>query len=116
MQAQLAALLEDGPWSAWQHRPGGAYLLRADRMGRAERVLLEAVADAILRGDGGDLRTQLDAAGYAAPGDRRLRAERLAARGHHRHPPLRTPSLTLTNGLGGFTDEGTNLRDRPRRR
>ena len=35
MHAQLVAVLEDGPWSAWQHRPGGAYLLRADRMGRA---------------------------------------------------------------------------------
>ena len=44
MQAQLTAVLDDGPWSTWQHRPGGAYLLRADRMGRAERVLLEAVA------------------------------------------------------------------------
>ena len=29
MQAQLTALLDDGPWSTWQHRPGGAYLLRA---------------------------------------------------------------------------------------
>ena len=34
MQAQLTALLDDGPWSTWQHRPGGAYLLRGDRMGR----------------------------------------------------------------------------------
>src|SRR5207253_10273044 len=60
MQTHLTALLDDGPWSAWKHRPGGAYLLRTDRMGRAERVLLEAVARAILRGDRGDLRTQLD--------------------------------------------------------
>src|SRR4029079_15455311 len=60
MQAQLTAVLSDGPWSTWQHRPGGAYLLRADRMGHAERVLLEAVAGAIVRGDQGDLRTQLD--------------------------------------------------------
>src|SRR5947208_15997554 len=60
VHAQLTALLDDGPWSAWKHRPGGAYLLRTDRMGRAERVLLEAVARAILRGDRGDLRTQLD--------------------------------------------------------
>ncbi|MCR4373688.1 MAG: carbohydrate-binding protein, partial [Acidobacteria bacterium] len=35
MQASLAAVLDDGPWSTWQHRPGGAYLLRADRMGHA---------------------------------------------------------------------------------
>src|SRR5205823_466140 len=51
MQATLTAVLEDGPWSTWQHRPGGAYLLRADRMGRAERVLLETIARAVLRGD-----------------------------------------------------------------
>ena len=60
MQAQLTAVLDDGPWSTWKHRPGGAYLLRADRMGRAERDLLEAVARAVLRGDRGDLRAQLD--------------------------------------------------------
>src|SRR5207249_1719636 len=60
MQAQLTAVLDDGPWSTWKHRPGGAYLLRADRMGLAERVLLETVARAILCGDRGDLRTQLD--------------------------------------------------------
>ena len=34
IQAQLTAVLTDGPWSTWQHRPGGAYLLRADQMGR----------------------------------------------------------------------------------
>ena len=66
MQAQLTAVLDDGPWSTWQHRPGGAYLLRADRMGHAERVLLEAVARAVLRGDRGDLRAQLDRPGHRA--------------------------------------------------
>ena len=38
MHAQLAALLDDGPWRAWKHRPGGAYLLRGDRMAEAERA------------------------------------------------------------------------------
>jgi cyclic beta-1,2-glucan synthetase len=28
MHAQLAALLDNGPWRTWKHRPGGAYLLR----------------------------------------------------------------------------------------
>src|SRR6185295_19324362 len=56
LQAQLMAVLEDGPWSAWQHRPGGAYLLRADGLGRAERVLLDTVARAVVAGDQGDLR------------------------------------------------------------
>ncbi len=35
MQAQLTALLDNGPWRLWKHRPGGAYLLRAD--GSAQR-------------------------------------------------------------------------------
>ena len=83
MQAQLTAVLEDGPWSTWQHRPGGAYLLRADRMGRAERVLLEAVARAILRGDDGDLRTQLDRPDARPAADARARAGIVASA-----PPL----------------------------
>src|SRR5204862_3552487 len=55
MHAQLAALLDNGPWRTWKHRPGGAYLLRGDRMPAAERVLLAGVARAVLRGDRGEL-------------------------------------------------------------
>ncbi len=103
MQAQLTEILDDGPWSAWQHRPGGAYLLRADRMGRAERVLLEAVASAILRGDRGDLRTLLDRPGPMPPPATLLVPTA--------PPPADTPAtdgplpeLAWPNGLGGFTD------------
>ncbi|MBS1108832.1 MAG: glycosyltransferase 36, partial [Anaeromyxobacteraceae bacterium] len=44
----LTELLEDGPWRAWKHRRGGAYLLRRDRMPEAEHLLLSTVARAIL--------------------------------------------------------------------
>ena len=105
MQAHLTAVLDDGPWSTWQHRPGGAYLLRADRMGHAERVLLEAVASAILRGDGGDLRAHLERPTAVLPKVTALeptmvRPDRPAAA----ETPL--PAMTLTNGLGGFSDNG----------
>ena len=60
MHGQLTALLDNGPWRAWNHQPGGAYLLRGDRMGEAERVLLAAVARAVLSGDRGDLSAQLE--------------------------------------------------------
>ena len=60
MHAQLTALLDNGPWRTWKHRSGGAYLLRGDLIGKAERTLLEAVARAVLGGDRGDLRAQLD--------------------------------------------------------
>jgi len=105
MHGQLTAVLDDGPWSAWQHRPGGAYLLRFDRMGHAERVLLQAVATAVLRGDAGDLRTQLDRPdAVRIPGALLVptsppRLDQLAT-------PVSVPELSLANGLGGFTDDG----------
>ncbi len=105
MQAQLTAVLDRGPWSTWQHRPGGAYLLRADRMGRAERVLLEAVARAILRGDQGDLASQLnrrETVSRPVP----LLAPTVPAQGRTATPDVPVPPMTLANGLGGFTDEG----------
>jgi hypothetical protein len=46
MHGQLAGLLDNGPWRAWNHQGGGAYLLRGERMGEAERALLAAVARA----------------------------------------------------------------------
>src|SRR5690606_11610709 len=60
VHAQLAALLDNGPWRTWKHRPGGAYLLRGDRMPEPERVLLAAVARAVLADDRGALAQQLD--------------------------------------------------------
>jgi cyclic beta-1,2-glucan synthetase len=105
MHAQLTTVLNDGPWSTWQHRPGGAYLLRGDRMGHAERVLLEAVAGATLRGDRGDLRIQLARPDTVRPTELRL-APPSAPRGEMATAPLVAPSMTLANGLGGFTDGG----------
>ena len=60
VHARLAALLDDGPWRAWQHKPGGAYLLRGDRMTEPERLLLSSVARAVLSSDRGTLAQQLD--------------------------------------------------------
>ncbi len=105
MQAQLTAVLDDGPWSTWQHRPGGAYLLRADRMGRAERILLEAVARAILCGDRGDLREQLDRPDAGLPQTSPL-VPTASPGGHTAPADLPGPPMTLANGLGGFTDDG----------
>jgi cyclic beta-1,2-glucan synthetase len=102
---QLAAVLEDGPWSSWQQRSGGAYLLRFDRLTVAERGLLEAVAVAILRGDAGDLRAQLARPDAARATDTPL-TPTLPARDSINEPDGAAPPMTLTNGLGGFADEG----------
>ncbi len=105
MQAQLTAVLEDGPWSTWQHRPGGAYLLRSDSLGRAERVLLEAVARAVLCGDDGDLRAQLD-----RPDALQLQTPLLVPVSPPEPPlPKAAPAVPFAmfgNGLGGFAEGG----------
>ena len=59
VQSRLTALLDEGPWRMWKHQSGGAFLLRADTMGRAERALFMAVAQAVLETDRGDLRAHL---------------------------------------------------------
>ncbi|HVQ31878.1 MAG TPA: carbohydrate-binding protein, partial [Vicinamibacteria bacterium] len=106
MHALLAALLDNGPWRTWKHRPGGAYLLRGDRMPESERILLATVARAVLRGDRGELANQLDdpdprwaEAAELLP----LRAPIADATTMHVDP---LPSLELANGTGGFADGG----------
>ncbi len=108
MQAQLTAVLDDGPWSTWKHRPGGAYVLRADRMGHAERTLLETVARAILTGERGDLRTHLDRPHLGNPvvpkWSPRVADSRVVSDAPVVDPEL--PTMTLANGIGGFADDG----------
>ncbi len=109
MHGQLTALLDNGPWRAWNHQKGGAYLLRGDRMGEAERALLAAVARAVLSGDRGDLSAQLEHA-YAhwpepeppdlVPSREPATTEAAEATG------MEEPPLVLANGRGGFADEG----------
>jgi cyclic beta-1,2-glucan synthetase len=110
-QAQLTALLDNGPWRLWKHRSGGAYLLRGDRIGAAERTLIQAVARAVVGGNRGDLRAQLDkphpaqsrrVPAFAAA----VTAEPGPARPSPIDPAMAPPPMTLTNGLGGFTSEG----------
>ena len=105
MQEQLNSVLNDGPWSTWLHRPGGVYLLRADRMGRAERVLLETVARVVLHGGRGDLRTQLarpDTAPSLTPPlvPTTARTQLVAP-----SPPA-LPPTTLGDARGGFANGG----------
>jgi cyclic beta-1,2-glucan synthetase len=107
VQDQLSALLENGPWAAHRGRPGGVFLLKADAMSEAERVLLSAAARAVLRGDRATILEQLRhpyresrAAPHFIP--RRTESASTSVRG----PEPEVPSLSLMNGLGGFTHGG----------
>ena len=102
----LTALLDDGPWRAWKHRPGGVYLLRRDRMPEAEHLLLSTVARAILGDDRGGLAQQLDRP--VPPWAEIPAQEPPPAPGRWMVPstPPPVPPLALANGFGGFADQG----------
>jgi len=106
MHAQLVALLDNGPWRTWKHRPGGAYLLRGDRMPEAERILLAAVARAVLSGDKGDLADQLNQCDpeWPEPEPFTPSAEPIPAAASPAQ--VAVPPLALANGLGGFAEDG----------
>jgi cyclic beta-1,2-glucan synthetase len=110
VHAQLAALLDDGPWRTWKHRAGGAFLLRGDRMGEAERLLFSGVARAVLSGGRGTLAHQLDhpapASPEPAPVALVLPVPAKPARARAQLAPPEVPPLALPNGIGGFADGG----------
>ncbi len=109
IHAQLTAILDDGPWRMWKHRSGGAYLLRADLIGRADRTLIEAVARAVLGGDRGDLPAQLDKPHPAQNSPRPAFAAAPfpeSAVASTNGPSIAPASMTLSNGLGGFIHDG----------
>ena len=113
MHAALTALLDNGPWRMWEHRPGGAYLLRGDRMPEAERILLASVARAVLSGERGELANQLDRPDPLWPEAQEMTSppsmepSSVAAS----RAEVSVPPLTLANGVGGFAEDG---RDRSR--
>jgi cyclic beta-1,2-glucan synthetase len=110
MHAALEALLDEGPWRSWKHRPGGAYLLRGERMTEAERTLLASVARAILNGDRGELANQLDRP-HPSPEVYEPEAQVLLTPEVEAAPVAapriaEVPPLALANGRGGFTEGG----------
>jgi cyclic beta-1,2-glucan synthetase len=109
MHTQLAALLDNGPWRTWKHKPGGAYLLRGDRMTEAERILLASAARAVLSGERGGLANQLDRPFPEWPEPRALalsRDQRFLVASSSSQAEAEVPRLALANGLGGFADDG----------
>ncbi len=108
LQAQLVSLLDQGPWRAWLHRPGGAHLLRRDHLTEADSTLLDAVARVVLRSERGDLHAQMDRL-VAPPVPPRTRfSARVAPDDQAPWPiePRPAPALALPTGLGGFGEGG----------
>ncbi len=108
VHAQLAGLLDGGPWRTWKHRPGGVYLLRGERMTEGERLLLAGVARAVLSGGRGTLAHQLDRPAPPTPEPAPLALPPPASPARALRPVAEpeVPALALANGIGGFADDG----------
>lgn len=89
----------------WLNQRGGIYMLRADQMSNAERILLFTVARVLLRGSAGSIAQQLSGL-YQQP----LLLPPFEATGEAQsadesHLP-RPTDLQFDNGYGGFSPDG----------
>ncbi len=102
MHQQLMQVVDGGPWAGWKDRPGGVFLLRGDGLADPERILLSAVARAVLSGGGDELVQQLDRDEPSAP--RHLESMLADEPAYSETPEV--PPLVMSNGVGGFTPDG----------
>ncbi len=106
LRGQLQRVLVRQNSEDWFNRRGGIFILYADQLSEADRVLLETAARVVLDGAKGSLAQQLQALHkqatrlppfVAMPPDSAPEAT----------PPLARPSdLVFDNGLGGFSADG----------
>ena len=102
----LAGLVQDPRWGGWLDKPGGMFLLRSDGMPEPDRRLLAAAARVVVRGDLGELSSQLE-----RPATWLFQDEDVPPTAEIRSPappsvPLPIPPVIMDNGVGGFAPDG----------
>jgi cellobiose phosphorylase len=103
---RLSADLRGGVAGPLLGKPGGVYVLAAEKVPADDRVLLAAAARAVLGGGRGSLADQVDrrpTAAKLAPPPVAATPNAAAPSGQSTTPP---PDLRFWNGHGGFTPDG----------
>jgi cyclic beta-1,2-glucan synthetase len=109
LQEELQRLVEGGPEQAWLGKPGGVFLLRADRMTAEDQLLLRAAARGVMDAADGDLRLQLTRTHPPfEPGPARPNSPEPPATDPHTAAASRPDEqrVELFNGFGGFLEDG----------
>lgn len=104
LQEQIMAMIAAGTEASTIDRPGGIFVRPADQISAEDRILLQAVARAIITDSNGSLEEQIERRGSTEP--------RIARLVPSKHQPVQANydlpyrELILFNGLGGFTADG----------
>ena len=104
VQEELLRAVDSGPSHVWIDRPGGVFLRRSDSIDEPDRVLLRAVARAILEGSRGTLELQLRRPLLPPAPPPRLAAKAQAIISDS--PVAGGERLAFFNGFGGFAHDG----------
>jgi cellobiose phosphorylase len=107
LQDQIMGLIAHGVESHAMNRPGGIFVRSsAEQVSSEDRILMHAVARAVLSGDRGTLADQVNRRTLTDKRSARL----VPSRGHRPEPAAAGDALPagllLGNGLGGFTADG----------
>ena len=106
LQGQLHRLVMRSKSSAWLNRRGGIFMLNADQMNEADRILIQTTARVVLDGQKGSLAEQL----AHRPEPRTplpIFTPSLDSETVEATPPLLRPdNLSYDNGWGGFSADG----------
>jgi len=103
---QIMGLIAAGTEASLFDRPGGIFVRPADQIAEEDRILIQAVARAIITDNRGSLadqingRSQVEVTVPLLTPTRTHRPKPLAV------APLPRPDLMFYNGLGGFTPDG----------
>ncbi|HSS22182.1 MAG TPA: glucoamylase family protein [Pyrinomonadaceae bacterium] len=104
LQKELETLIRTSGLASLQDKPGGAYLRRSDQIPEADRILLHAVARAVIVCERGLLEDQLErpeVSEFLPPAF----APRYPSQAYP-EPTVAPPELAFFNGLGGFHQGG----------
>ncbi|HEY8187972.1 MAG TPA: glucoamylase family protein [Pyrinomonadaceae bacterium] len=104
LQKELETMIRTSGLGSLQDKPGGVFLRRAEQIPDEDRILLHAVARAVLVTERGSLEDQLERPEVAEP----LPAPFAARLPSQTYPEshVAPPELTFFNGLGGFHQGG----------
>jgi len=104
LQHEIETIVRASAMQSMQDKPGGVFLRRADIMPEADRILLHAVARAVIVTERGTLEDQLQRKPVEEELPRTF-VPRLPSQSYP-EPTLALPELAFFNGIGGFHQSG----------